>query len=123
MGGPVDRAFAADRTWANGMADIVGNALGYDQPPSAQELSERLAPMSLCDLIEQDINAPMLAINGANDVHVPQQDTLGFDGRPRCTAKLVPDTGHCAAPKRMEAVNDHRLARRSRSPVTTSTSR
>lgn len=104
LGGPVDRAFAADRTWANGMADIVGNALGYDQPPSPQELSERLAPMSLRDLIEQDINAPMLAINGANDVHVPQQDTLVFDGRPRCTAQLIPDTGHCAAPKRMEAV-------------------
>jgi len=104
LGGPVDRAFAADRTWANGMADIVGNALGYDRVPSPHDLSERLASLSLHDLLEQDINAPMLAINGADDVHVPQYDTLVFNGRRNSTAQLIPNTGHCAAPKRLEAV-------------------
>jgi esterase FrsA len=104
LGGPVDRAFAPDRTWANGMADIVGNALGFEQPPSPSELSERLAPMSLRDLLEQDINAPMLAVNGADDVHVPQQDTLVFDGRRNSTAQLIPNTGHCASPKRKQAI-------------------
>jgi esterase FrsA len=104
LGGPVDRAFAADRTWANGMADIVGNALGYEQAPSPHALSDRLASMSLHDLLEQDTNAPMLAINGADDVHVPQHDTLIFDGRRSSTAELIPNTGHCAAPKRLEAV-------------------
>ena len=86
------------------MADIVGNALGYDQAPSPGDLSERLATMSLHDLLDQDINAPMLAINGADDVHVPQQDTLVFDGRRNCTARLIPNTGHCCSPKRREAV-------------------
>jgi hypothetical protein len=59
------------------MADIVGNALGYDQPPSPGDLSERLAAMSLRDLLDQDINAPMPAFNGADDIHVPQQDMFG----------------------------------------------
>lgn len=104
LGGPVDRAFAPDRTRANGMADIVGNALGVEQAPSPSELSERLVPMSLHDLLEQDINAPMLAINGADDVHVPQHDTLVFDGRRHSTAQLIPSTGHCASPKRKEAI-------------------
>jgi esterase FrsA len=104
LGGPVDQAFSPDRTWAYGMADIVGNALGHDQVPSPDDLSERLATMSLHDLLDQDINAPMLAINGADDVHVPQQDTLVFDGRRNCTAQLIPNTGHCCSPKRREAV-------------------
>ncbi len=104
LGGPVDQAFSPDRSWAYGMADIVGNALGYDQAPRPEELSGRLATMSLRDLLDQDSNAPMLAINGANDVHVPQQDTLVFDGRRDCTARLVPNTGHCCSPKRQEAV-------------------
>jgi esterase FrsA len=104
LGGPVDQAFSPDRTWAYGMADIVGNALGYDQVPSPDDLSERVATMSLHDLLDQDINAPMLAINGADDVHVPQQDTLVFDGRRNCTAQLIPNTGHCCSPKRREAV-------------------
>jgi esterase FrsA len=86
------------------MAGIVGNALGYEQIPGPDDLSQRLAAMSLRDLLDQDINAPMLAINGADDVHVPRQDTLVFDGRRNCTAQLIPDAGHCCAPKRREAV-------------------
>jgi esterase FrsA len=104
LGGPVDQAFSPDRTWAYGMADIVGNALGYEQIPSPDDLCQRLAAMSLRDLLDQDINAPMLAMNGADDVHVPQQDTLVFDGRRNCTAQLIPNAGHCCAPKRREAV-------------------
>jgi esterase FrsA len=104
LGGPVDQAFSPDRTWAYGMADIVGNALGYDHVPKPYDLSRRLATMSLRDLLDQDINAPMLAINGSDDVHVPQQDTLVFQGRRRCTAHLVANTGHCCSPKRREAV-------------------
>jgi esterase FrsA len=104
LGGPVDQAFSPDRTWAYGMADIVGNALGYDQGPSPDDLSTRLATMSLHDLLDQGINAPMLAINGTDDVHVPQQDTLVFQGRRDCTSQLIPNTGHCCSPKRREAV-------------------
>jgi esterase FrsA len=104
LGGPVDQAFSPDRAWAYGMAGIVGNALGYDQVPSPGDLSQRLATMSLRDFLDLDINAPMLAINGADDVHVPRQDTLVFQGRRDCTARLIPDTGHCCSPKRREAV-------------------
>jgi esterase FrsA len=104
LGGPIDQAFSPDRTWAYGMADIVGNALGYEHVPEPQDLSKRLATLSLHDLLEQEMNSPMLAINGTDDVHVPQQDTLVFDGRPNCTAQLIPGTGHCCAPKRREAV-------------------
>lgn len=104
LAGPVDQAFSPGRTWAYGMAGIVGNALGYDHIPRPGDLAQRLAAMSLRDLLDQHTNAPILAINGADDIHVPQHDTLVFDGRPNCTAQLIPDTGHCCAPKRREAV-------------------
>ncbi len=45
----------------------------------------------------------ILAINGADDVIVPQHDTLLFADRPGCTAHLIPDAGHCASGKRPEA--------------------
>lgn len=44
-------------------------------------------------------NAPMLVINGADDVHVPQHDTLVFRGRRDTDVHLLPDTGHCAVSK------------------------
>jgi esterase FrsA len=55
-------------------------------------------------LLDQEVNAPILAVNGADDVHVPQRDTLVFDGRRNCIAQLIPDTGHCCSPKRRQAV-------------------
>jgi esterase FrsA len=47
-------------------------------------------------LLDQDSNTPMLVINGADDVHVPQHDTLVFQGRRDTVVELLPDTGHCA---------------------------
>ncbi|MGW2386399.1 hypothetical protein [Streptomyces sp. NPDC001658] len=44
-------------------------------------------------------NAPMLVINGADDVHVPQHDTLAFRGRRDTDVHLLSDTGHCAVSK------------------------
>ena len=41
----------------------------------------------------------MLVINGADDVHVPEHDTLVFQHRPNTEVQLVPDTGHCAISK------------------------
>jgi esterase FrsA len=41
-------------------------------------------------LQDRDANAPMLVINDANDVHVPQQDTLAFSGRRATEVHLVP---------------------------------
>jgi esterase FrsA len=81
------------------MADIVGNAAGLDHRPTGSELPALMTPMSLRPLLEQDANAPMLVINGADDVHVPQHDTLVFQHRPNTEVQLVPDTGHCAVSK------------------------
>jgi len=41
----------------------------------------------------------MLVINGADDVHVPQRDTLVFAGRRDTEVELVAGTGHCAVTK------------------------
>jgi esterase FrsA len=104
LGGPVEAAFPADRRWEFGMADIVGNALGFDRPPNADELGAVMNTMSLRPLLDQNINAPMLVINGAEDVHIPQHDTLVFEGRRDTRVELLPDTGHCATSKLDEVV-------------------
>ncbi|MEZ0052413.1 esterase FrsA [Mycobacterium sp. MAA66] len=100
LGGPVEDAFGGDRDAPSfGMDGIVGNALGFDTPPSFEELTKALREFSLRPLLDQDRNVPMLVINGADDVHVPQRDTLVFQGRRDTTVELVPDTGHCAVSK------------------------
>lgn len=99
LGGPVEAAFAGEGPTKFGMAGIVGNALGFDRPPSAEELSARFPEFSLRPLLDQDVNAPMLVINGADDVHVPQHDTLVFEGRRDTVVELIPDTPHCATTK------------------------
>ena len=105
FGGPVEAAFDRDlATLQFGMAGIVANALGYDKPPSADELATTFGALSLRPLLDQDINAPMLVINGADDVHVPQHDTLVFDGRRATEVLLIPGTGHCATSKLPEAI-------------------
>ena len=98
-GGPVEASFAPGRSRQFGMSDIVGNALGYDHRPDPTELAATLAPFSLRPLLDQDRNAPMLIINGADDVHVPQHDTLVFEGRRDTEVHLFPDAGHCAPTK------------------------
>ena len=99
LGGPVEAAFAGKGPSHFGMDGIIGNALGFDGPPSREELSTRLAEFSLRPLLDQDRNAPMLVINGADDVHVPQHDTLVFQGRHDTVVELLADTGHCAVTK------------------------
>jgi esterase FrsA len=58
-----------------------------------------MAEFSLRPLLDQDRNAAMLVVNGADDVHVPQHDTLVFQGRRDTVVDLVPGTGHCAVSK------------------------
>jgi esterase FrsA len=99
LGGPVSAAFAPDRSFQFGMADIVGNAFGFDRPPSAEERAERTVGMSLRPLLDQETNSPMIVVNGADDIHVPQEDTLVFQNRRDTRVELLPDTGHCAITK------------------------
>jgi esterase FrsA len=96
FGGPVEAAFVGQGPNRHGMHGIIGNALGFDAPPGTEELSPRMAEFSLRPLLDQDRNAPMLVINGADDVHVPQHDTLVFEGRRDTVVDLIPNAGHCA---------------------------
>jgi esterase FrsA len=104
LGGPVEQAFAAGRTFAHGMRDIVGNALGFDHRPTDAELVPLWPAFDLRPLLDRDDNAPMLVINGADDVHVPPHDTLVFEGRRDTEVHLIPDTGHCAVTKLPEVI-------------------
>jgi esterase FrsA len=99
LGGPVEAAFTGEGPTRFGMAGIVGNAMGFDQPPSIEELSARFPDFTLRPLLDQDTNAPMLVINGADDVHVPQHDTLVFQGRRDTVVELIPHAPHCATIK------------------------
>lgn len=99
LGGPVERAFAPGWKPSFGMDGIVGNALGLTAPPGPADWDTLMPPFSLRPLLDQDRNAPMLVVNGADDVHVPPHDTLVFEGRRDTRTLLLPDAGHCAVRK------------------------
>jgi esterase FrsA len=100
LGGPVEEAFSRDiGTFQFGMDGIIGNALGFDHQPTAEEEAAQFDAFSLRPLLDQDTNVPMLVVNGADDVHVPQRDTLVFQGRRDTEVHLIPGTGHCAVSK------------------------
>jgi len=106
LGGPIDGAFRPDnlRRLPYGMADIVGNAMGFDRPATADELTVAGAALNRADLLRTDTNSPMLVINGADDYFVPQQDTLAFQGRAGVRVELIDGTGHCAMSKALEVL-------------------
>jgi esterase FrsA len=97
-GGPVEAAFSAAPSHF-GMDGIIGNALGFAERPSNDELSARFADFSLRPLLDQDLNAPMLVVNGADDAHIPQHDTVVFEGRRDTEVHLFPGAAHCAMTK------------------------
>ncbi|KAI8870856.1 alpha/beta-hydrolase [Ramicandelaber brevisporus] len=103
-GGPVEHAFADGRDFAFGMNGIIGNALGFDHGPTKEELARLWPSFNLRHLLDRNDNAPMLVINGADDVHVPQHDTLVFRGRRNTEVRLISGTGHCATSKMPEVV-------------------
>ncbi|MTE15382.1 alpha/beta fold hydrolase [Nocardia aurantiaca] len=103
LGGPIERAFDPDRAWVFGMRGIIGNAMGFDADPTDAELAQRMSQFSLRQWLDRDWNAPMLVLNGADDVHIPATDTLVFEGRRDTEVHLLPDTGHCAITKLPEA--------------------
>ncbi|QII03647.1 alpha/beta hydrolase (plasmid) [Rhodococcoides fascians A21d2] len=96
LGGPVCAAFSGGVPEHFGMNGIVGNALGFDHEPTEDEAAPVYAEMTLAGLLDRDENSPMLVINGADDVHVPQSDTTVFRNRRDTEVHLIPDAGHCA---------------------------
>ncbi|MFI5645271.1 alpha/beta hydrolase [Kitasatospora sp. NPDC051705] len=104
LGGPVERSFAPGRGFAFGMDGIVGNALGFDALPGTAEREAAFAAFDLRPLLDRDANGPMLVVNGTEDVHVPLEDTLVFEGRRDTRVVLIPDTGHCAISRFGEAM-------------------
>ncbi|MGW4442024.1 alpha/beta hydrolase [Streptomyces sp. NPDC004682] len=104
LSGPIEAAVSPGRSFAFGMEGIIGNALGLDEMPSAADIGTRFAEFSLRPLLDQDVNAPMLVIGGADDVHVPQHDTLVFQGRRDTRVELLSGTGHCAVTRLPEVM-------------------
>ena len=87
------------------MADIVGNALGFDHPVTVDELSSAARSLVRTELLaQQHTNTAMLVVNGADDYFVPADDTAVFQGRPGVTVELIPGTGHCAMSKAAEVM-------------------
>lgn len=87
-----------------GMIDIFGNAVGLTEKPATDDLIAMMQNYSLRPLLDKDANAPMLVVNGADDVHVPAADTLVFTGRRDTEVHLIEGTGHVAASKLAEVV-------------------
>lgn len=106
LGGPVVASFEPEnfQRLMYGMGDIAGNAFGFSAPPTAAEMLAASSPFVRSALLEQDTNCPMLIINGADDVHVVQADTLIFEGRRDTDVHLIAGTGHVAASKLPEIV-------------------
>jgi esterase FrsA len=50
-------------------------------------------------LLNEDSKTPMFVINGADDIHVPEHDTLVFRGRRNTEVEMMEGTGHCAVSK------------------------
>jgi esterase FrsA len=106
LGAPIDKAFAREALdkLPYGMPGIIGNDMGFDQPPTPAEFASALGKLSRRALLDRTDNVPMLVINGADDYFVPQADTRIFEGRPRTETHLIPGTGHCAFSKLPEVM-------------------
>jgi CubicO group peptidase (beta-lactamase class C family) len=107
LGGPIDKSFASEimlKVPFN-TADIIGNDMGFDHQPTHEEFAAAIATFSRRALLDRADNAPMLVINGADDVLVQQHDTLVFEGRAKTEVHMLPDTGHCAVSKLAEVLD------------------
>ena len=81
-----------------GMAGIAGNAFGFTAPPSPAQQAAACRPFHRGALLGQHANAPMLVLNGTDDVHVVQADTLVFSSPPGTEVILVRDPGTARPP-------------------------
>jgi esterase FrsA len=78
------------------MKDIVGNALGYTEVPTSEQVGQDLAPFAMGDLFAKQSNCPMFVINGDQDAYIPTSDTKIFEGRPNTEVQIIPGGTHCA---------------------------
>ena len=76
-----------------------------EQEPAFDEFTAAIEIFSRRALLDRNDNSPMIVINGADDVFVPQADTLVFKGRRNTEVHLIPGTGHCASGKLPEALD------------------
>jgi esterase FrsA len=106
LGGPVADSFQPEHLakLPFGMHDILGNAMGWDTPPPSRSSAPASNSWPGGDLLERDVNSPMLVVNGADDVFIPQSDTLVFEGRRDTEVHLIEGTGHVATSKAAEVV-------------------
>jgi esterase FrsA len=115
VGGPVLNAFAVQNIAGlmYGMRDIFGNAAGFTQVPTSEQLTAAGGEFAMGDLLDRGTNCPMFVINGDKDVHVPLSDTQLFEGRPGTQVRLIPGGTHCAFNKAADliAANTAWLAR------------
>jgi esterase FrsA len=107
LGGPVDKAYSRENLerLPYGMSGIICNDMGFDYEPALDEFSAAIGFFSRRTLLDRNNNSPMIVVNGADDVFVPQADTLVFEGRSRTEVHLIPGTGHCASSKLSEALD------------------
>jgi esterase FrsA len=100
LGGPVQASFETGNIQhlMFGMAGIAGNAFGFTAPPSPAQQAAACRPFHRGALLGQHANAPMLVLNGTDDVHVVQADTLVFSSPPGTEVILVRDPGTARPP-------------------------
>jgi esterase FrsA len=110
VGGPVGAQHPAPRrplALPNGMTGIVAHALRLDGLPAPDEVPELLDGFSLAGqgLLGPDRRpAPLLVLNGTDDVYVPTADSTVFEQYPQAEVHLFPGAGHCAAERITDVV-------------------
>lgn len=89
----------------NGMTGIVAHALGMTQMPNPAEAEVLLTRFSLKSqgLLDVANGAPLLAMNGENDVYIPREEISVFKKIQNAEAMLFEDASHCF-PEKMARV-------------------
>ena len=107
LGGPVDKAWTRSNleTLPYGMPGIIGNDMDFDHELTLDEFTTAVGAFSRRTLLDRNNNSPRLVINGTEDVFIPKEDTLIFEGRKNTEVHLLPGTGHCASSKFPEVID------------------
>jgi esterase FrsA len=107
LGGPVGAAEPPEAAlelegvddMPNGMSGILAHALRLPAMPTLRDAVRLLPQFSLYHALagaEGHLAAPLLVINGADDVYIPPADVEVFRPFDAATVWLVENAGHCA---------------------------